>query len=243
MAARRESGGMVQDNKADAVRLRPGQAVDILVNQDALYDRADVRRSIVYDMTKEGKIILSQTTPALASYHIGNSMDITFVHKGQEGPVRLGVNAKLTEIIKEFQLHSNEKVPALLMVGRTDRGLKTYDLRMFHRVKPGPMSRVRFILNDSEWPLMNLSIGGPSFNHASQQPLEVGKTYPAFIEIDGTGYAVDVKIIRVWTVPDPQRSRFQSVSAQFVNADRRLEFVLGGKVFEIEREQLSRGLE
>jgi len=234
---------MAQDNKTDAVRLRPGQAVDILVHQDALYGRADVRRSIIYDITKGDKIILSQTTPALASYHLGNSMDITFVHKGKEGPVRLGVNAKLMEIIKEFQLFSNEKVPALLMVGRTDRGLKTYDLRMFHRVKPGPMNRVRFILNDSEWPLINLSIGGLSFNHASQQPLEVGKTYPALIEIDGTGYAVDVKIIRIWAAPDPKRSRFESVSVQFVNADRRLEFVLGGKVFEIEREQLSRGLE
>ena len=234
---------MAQENRTDAVRLRPGQSVDILVNQDTLHDRTDVRRSIIYDMTEGDKIILSQTTPALASYHVGNVMDITFVHKGKEGPVRLGVNAKLMEIIKEFQLNSNEKVPALLMTGRTDRGLKTYNLRMFHRVKPGPLSRVRFILQNREWPVIDLSIGGLSFNHAVQEPLDSGRTYPARIEIDGTGYAVEVKIIRILSPPPIQKSRFESVSAQFVKMDKQLNFVLGGKVLGIEREQLSRGLE
>lgn len=234
---------MAQEKKTDVVKLTPGTAVDIMVNLDMINERTDVRRSIVYDMEEGNRIILSQTTPAMARYHIGKDMDLTFLHEGEEGPTRFGLTAKLTDIIKDYKLYSAEAVPALLMLGRPRASLVTYNLRMFHRVKPSSKDRVKFILNKQEFSLVDMSIGGLCFTHGRDGSIEVGKIITAQLEIDETAFTTDIQITRTWSPPKLQRNNLEYASGQFVNTEKRLSFVLSGKVLEIERKQLNRGLE
>lgn len=234
---------MMLEKAKDAVELKAGLSVDIIVNLDMVNERTDVRRSVIYDIEEGSRIILSQTTPSLNRFHLGKDMDITFLHRGKDELTRFGIIAKVTDIIKSYKLYSNETVPAVLMLKRPKRELLTYNLRMFHRVKPGPTSRIKLFMNNTEYPLIDISIGGLCFTRSMDVRAEVGKVIPARVEIDGAIFTADAKILRAWSPPELRKNNLEYVATQFVSNDKRLSFVLGGKVLEIEREQLNRGLE
>ena len=234
---------MLQEKKQkDTVRLESGMSIALVVESDMANDRSDIRRSIVYDIAEGNRIILSQTTPPIASYHLNRSMEVTFLNRSQGRPTRFGITAKLLEIVKEYKLYSDKFVPALLMKCSM-RGFSKVDLRMFYRVTPTPTHRIKFFLDGKELTLMELSLGNVCFIHGLDNPIDIGRYFKAQIEIDGSEYDVDIKIIRTWSNPDLRKNGLGYVAAQFMSPEKQLNFVLGGKVLEIERELLSRGLE
>ncbi len=234
---------MAQERNAGSIGLRPGMSVDIIISLDMLREKADVRGSIIYDMEEGGRIILSQTTPAMTGSQLGKEMDITFLRRGPDGPTRLGTAAKLAQIIPAYRLNPTNTVPAVLMLARPRQGLKKYNLRMFHRVSPDSRSGIRCRLGSRQSPIINISIGGICVTHPADNSLRTGKVVSARIEIDGTEFAVDARIVRTWSTPELRKNKLEYVSAEFLNTDRTLNSALSGKVLEIERERLSRRME
>ncbi len=221
--------------------LRPGMHVDLIVSTDFFKERIDVRRSTIYSM-EGNRIILSQTAEPLTASCIGQKMDITFLSGSGNRQVRLGLAANLNAFSKDYKLLSGDIVPALIMKAE-DQALTKYNLRMYHRVKPIPKSDIRLIVEGRSVPLSNLSIGGLCYVYPFDAHVKSGNRLSARLEIGGTIFRVDVKVLRIWTTPELKRNGHKFVSVEFANADKRMESFLSGKVLEIERELRSRGLE
>ncbi|MFB3925126.1 MAG: PilZ domain-containing protein [Syntrophales bacterium] len=225
--------------------IRPGTHVDMIISIDYEKETADVRRSVVYEIINERQFIISQTDPPLAGYHIGRDMAVTFLARGEKGPVRPGFSAKLTGIIKDYKLSSGESVQALAMTrnsGKNNAGL--YNLRMLHRVKPVAGSDLEITIMGTQANLIDISISGARISFKADsltESVEAGRIVDIAVRVNRESFRLKARVVRMWHIPGEAHLRFAAV--HFVDADKRLNYLLGGKVLEIERKILSRGLE
>src|SRR5690606_23321154 len=108
---RKGAGDPMTDGEMHGIK--PGMQIDVVVSTDYVKELTDVRRAVVYE-TDKTKIILSQCSPPLTRYYLNRGMALTYLVAGKNGPTRVGVFCKLTDIVP-YRIASEEQVQAVVM--------------------------------------------------------------------------------------------------------------------------------
>ncbi|MFB3926151.1 MAG: PilZ domain-containing protein [Syntrophales bacterium] len=225
--------------KTDDMReIKPGLSVDIVVNTDYVREITDVRRAVIYDMEKN-KIIVSQTNPPFTRFYLNKGVTVTYFIRREGELTRVGYFGRLTDIIN-YNLHSSKMVQAVVIELKSGR--EQYDLRMHFRVRPTSDSNLELRVRGERVSIIDISIGGARFSHKrSGWMIGSNEILKVLLIVDGEEFEIDTKVLRAWSPYTERRQEFlEYVSVQFLNIDRRLNYLLGGKIFEIERELRSK---
>lgn len=214
--------------------IRPGLQVDIVVTTDYVKEFTDVRRAIVYEVDKN-KIVLSQANPPFTRFYLNRGMVLTYIAAGKEGPIRVGVFCKMIDIIA-YRIASAEAVQAVVMNMKS--GAELQNLRMHFRVRPSSDQNLAIYLENERVNIIDISIGGAMLSHRDSRPYRPQDKIKALVVMDGERFEVDTLVLRVWTPYMDRRQGIEYVSLQFLNMDRRLNYLLGGKIFNIDRENM-----
>lgn len=232
---------MTDSTAEKKARLKPGMHCDMIIHKDWIVEKADVRKSVVYDV-EASTLILSQTNPPLGNAFFQKSMDITFLDKQNDVPIRLGFEARFTDILKDYQLASTEPVVALVMERQDPaRDLFTYDLRMCYRVKPGIESGMTLFIQDRRATLIDVSAGGLCFHDPIAPPLKAGEHLTFCMVIDGERYNIKGKIVRSFSRRNAGNRVLAYTCIEFIHPGNRFAKLLNKKNLDIERRQLSHG--
>jgi hypothetical protein len=216
--------------------IRPGLTVDIVVATDYSKEVTDVRRAVIYEV-EGNNFILSQTRPPLSRFYLNRGVVLSYLVAGDPGPVRVGVFCQLTNIIP-YTLASSEKVHAVVMALKS--GAELQNLRMHLRMKTRSNQNMSISIEGQLMKLIDISVGGAMLSHQGflrAKPLENVKID---MVIDGEPFQAEAKVVRIWTpYMDRQQRDLEYITIQFLGLNRRLNYLLGGKIFNMERD--SRG--
>jgi len=215
---------------------RPGSNVDIVVQIDFSSEKVDVRRSLIYDILEEERIILSQTNPPLTSRNIGNKVAVTYLVKETDYLTRYGFYGKIVELIKDYKLSSSEPVVAIVVERETDP--VKFNIRMHFRVKPGKDNGLIFSIEGNNVNIIDISIGGARITCPRNFNIDPRTIVRGVLSIDGKSFDIEARVLRVWEIPTLQQIDGLKFSAmQFLNLNRNAEDELAKKVGQIERKQ------
>lgn len=214
--------------------IKPGQNINIIVSIDHMREVVNVKSSVVHDV--EGKrMIVAQTDPPISRTNLGKEMFVTFIEKENSGPERYGFNAKVIEIIKDYELKSLKKAHAVIMekTGRTEQ----YNLRMFYRLEPPSDCGIEISIGEGKVHLLDISIGGAKFSHEKLHPFKPNEKVKMMMEISGSKTEIEATVLRVW---EPENEKIKKTlafaSIQFLDIEATLKNVLARKIRDIERD-------
>ena len=218
----------------DLSSIKPGLNTDVVVNVDFSKEIIDVRKAFIYDVL-EKRIILSQTNPPMASYHVGKKIAVTCLVKKDDKPVRYGFYGKITELVRDYELVSSDTVPALVI--ELDTGPVEFNVRMHFRVEPRGDSGIVLSVKGEKMNMIDISIGGARVTHYRDCFIEQDQKIKGILNLDGRNFNIEARVLRVWQTYGSQKiTDLECVAMQFLNVDKELEDVLGRKIRKIERE-------
>jgi hypothetical protein len=225
------------------IQTRPGSSVDIVVGIDDVRETIDVRKAIIYEISGVN-LIFSQTTPPLSGRYVGEIFTITYLKKDNNGSERLGFFVKLLESVKDYKLASGVTAGALLMARTSEiKKQEFFNLRMHHRINPGCGSNIEIFIGKERVNIMDISIGGAMLSCPNLKSMEPGQSLTIILVMSGETFKLNAKVVRkrASTAGDAGSNMPWTV-IQFQGASKRLNYLLGGKIFALEREQICRGL-
>lgn len=212
-----------------------GSKVDIVLDIDWSEERIDVRRAIVYDVDDKS-IILSQTSPPIASNNIGNNVKVTYLVTEKDGLARHGITARVAEIATDYRLASSETVEAVVLTPepRDER----FNLRLFYRLEPPTDSGIELFLNEEKVNIFDISIGGAKFTHSRDRAVEPKGIVKLTLKMDELEIGVEAQVVRTLLVSGRMAKKLEGVAVQFLNLDTKMKDALSKKIRDIERELL-----
>ena len=215
------------------MEIRPGLTVNIIINIDYRKEIVDTKNSIVHDTTGK-KVIIAQTDPPISRTNINKEIFVTFLEKEQGKPVRYGFPARIVDFLKDFELASQQKVQAVVLL-REGR-LEPYNLRMFYRLEPPGNCGIDIFVNGNKVNILDVSIGGASFSHNKVYPFRVNDEVKIILVVGERAYQTESRVVRVWE-PENERVKrsLEFVSIQFLDMDGHTKNELGRKIRDVER--------
>ncbi len=227
---------MRMDHASDELKdIRPGLQVDIVVSTDYKKEITDVRRAIIYE-TENNRLILSQTNPAFTRFYLNRDMVITYLTQKDGKMIRVGVFGKLVDFIL-YRVVSKEMVQSLVM--KLKSGAELQNLRMHFRVRPTSDQDISIYFDNERVNIIDISVGGAMLSRRRGRYVKPTDHVKMKMVVEGERFDIEVAVVRVWS-PPMERHGLEYISVQFLNLDKRLNYLLGGKIFKIERESRSR---
>jgi hypothetical protein len=227
------------------ILLKPGLSIRLVVRTDLIREIHDIRTSIIHDY-KGKRLIIAQPDPALSAIRLNKTITISFLNIEQGKPVRYGFQARIIEILKEYQLSSSQTAPAIVLQQETIP--EHYNLRMFFRIQPPSNCGVEISIFGQPIGIINISIGGALISATRSQHtefnFEIGKTINLTLTLDDQQFDLKAQIKRI-SYPDNQRWGHELIfiALQFEKRTQEFDRILGGKLLDIQRELHSKGLE
>lgn len=220
--------------------IKPGFNVDIVVDLDWGRESIDVRRATVYDIAKD-QILLSQTTPPLRQSFLGKRLQITYIARGDRGPERYGVMARVKEFLKNYRLSEEVSVPALS--AHMEDGYQEINLRMYYRIEPTSASGIYLSLWKEQLSLIDISIGGAKFSYKKitgspprERSLKAGEIHKFRLDLDREAFDIDAKVIRTIKVEGRMEKELEIAAIQFVSPKKKIKEILARKIRSLERD-------
>ncbi len=209
------------------------------MNVDLFFDRPPLKwaplGALVYQVESD-RITLCQTSPPLEPSHVGQAVKISFVSV-EEGTVRrLGFEAVIAELIRDYRLVSGDMVPAVVLERRG--GPEEINLRRNFRVRPPRDSGIEMTIYRNRYEVLDLSLMGLRY----RQPARESAPKPTDrldlrLRLEGRVHAIKARVVRISAMPNPNS---RSVAVAFLELRPDIEAVLWKTIFAIDRENLSR---
>lgn len=213
--------------------LRPGMGADFVLYADYVKERFRVMRSTIFEMIDE-KVILSQSTPALLASAMEKEILLTYLTKQEGRSVRLGFRATIVELIRDYELASQERVAA---IGIRRTGATTqFDLRLHYRLKVPSDSDLKLSYDRHPLNLLDISVSGARFGFKGPVHFEATKRVPLTVAIEGRRYQVEAEVLRVWTPGVPRQGSLTFATVRFLHTGSPAERLLGESILRIQRE-------
>lgn len=213
--------------------IRHGSIVEISLDPSSA--RTSSLKARVYDVIGK-RFILSQTSPPLRPALAGKTVYLSYISKDGTPPRRLGFQARLTDLSKDYMLSSGVFVPALIVEMQSEP--KQISLRKGYRVHPTRGSGISLAIGGRECEIVDISLAGVRFVQGfALDAFRPADQIECLLCIDSRPYPVEAKVIRV-----SQVSLAKHVAAAFASLSNELQTVLSKKILWLERKQLSRGL-
>ena len=225
--------------------IKPGLAIDLVVNTHLIREVNDIRTSTIYDINGK-KLIIAQTDPGLLTSQLNQDIIISFLIDEKGNSVRYGFQAKIVNFIREYRVSSSQTSPAIVVTQKTVPEL--YNLRMFYRIQPPNQYGLQIALFDQPVGIMDISLGGAivkvTINQHHEFNLETGKIIKVTLMIDDQNFNLEAQIKRKLFQEDKTWSReMEFIALQFLNRTLELDRVLEGKLLDIQRKLRSKRLE
>lgn len=176
------------------------QLVDIVLAMELDQDTIDVRRSVIEEIDRKGRIFLAQTSPPVMPSMIGKKIEMTFlifVHDVPNGRwIRLGCKSKILDVIANFKLGPNYRETVIVVTGPTK--FETSTTRLSHRVEPtADMDLNLRLLPKKNWVrLEDISVSGLSFRHTYYMSFDRGSTVRLALTSGLNTLVLNAKVIR-----------------------------------------------
>jgi len=218
--------------------IKPGHSISMMFEVDFVMTATRVMKSMVYDVDGN-RIIVSQTSPPLLRSHIGRRMQLSILTKIKTRPARFAASVVITDMVNEYQMSSTLTTPAIFLEQLAE--MREVNLRMFYRVKPVAGEDIKVLLGPEKLNLIDLSLGGARFSHASATLAKRGDQIDVIFVFDGDRFEVKAKVVRSWSHLETGATRIQFYSVQFEPDQREFEYYLGKKILMMERQIISAG--
>jgi hypothetical protein len=221
------------------MNISPGSKVDIVLDFDLSKETIDVRSATVYDLNDQ-RIILSQTSPPIATHNIGRRVKLTYLIREKDDLARYCITGRLAEIVKDYKLSESETAQALVMIqeGRPER----FNIRLFYRLEPRTDSGIILFLNKEKVNIVDISIGGAKFTCRKHHPIKPKEILKLILQIDEQSFHIQAQVVKLWPVRGRMAKKLESVAVEFLNLDRNMKDLLSKKIRDIEREMRYRQL-
>lgn len=157
-----------------AAPLRPRDAILLVVSQDLIRERIDVRRSQVYDVFPE-RLLVAQTAPPLSEEKLGARIEAVFVPLGQTTPHPLGFESSILALVPDYPLEGGQTVQALA-IAPPQKAPEPTNLRMHCRFPANDELGLSVkIKGSAPARLMDISAGGMFVFFPGQSGFAVGQ--------------------------------------------------------------------
>lgn len=153
----------------DASRLlRPQSRLDIILDLDELTGRADVRSSMIMDITGE-HVVAAQTDPPILKSAVGREVEATMVHHDliTYESSRWGWSGQILGLNNEYRLNPKDpnSVPtAVVFLSLPPKtGIRKTNIRQSYRLEvvgPGERASLKISPDPGQVSLLNFSAGG-----------------------------------------------------------------------------------
>jgi hypothetical protein len=221
---------------ANTAELKVGTNVDIVFENELMKSDAHYMKALVYDCAGS-KITTSQTSPALDRHFLGRRIIVTFLVKMERRILRYGFPAKLTDLISNYRIASNNNVDALVIEQLAKP--KQVDFRMYFRVKTSLSSNISLAVKEGRVNLVDISLGGAKFTCPKHYLLRPADVIKINLSIGQTGFSLMARVCDAKTPYDSSEIKY--VSIQFEHVNKQLEVLLGKAIIDMERQMLSEG--
>ena len=216
------------------MEIKPGMTINIITNIDYRKEIVETKNSIVHDVVGN-KIVIAQTDPPISRTKTNKEVYATYLEKEDGKPVRYGFPAKIAEFIKDYELASQEKTQAVVLLREGLR--EPYNLRMFYRLEPPSNCGIDIFVNGTKVSILDISIGGASFSHNKIYPFKVNEETKIILVIGERASQIESRVVRVW-VPENEKVKksLEFVSIQFLDMKGHIKNELGRKIRDVERD-------
>jgi hypothetical protein len=219
--------------------LKVGTRVDIIFENEIMKSKAHFMKALVYDID-DGKIIVSQTSPALNRHFLNRRIMVSFLAGVDGRNLRFGFPSKLIDMIKDYKIASEQSVEALIL--QQYKEPEPVDFRMYFRVTPRLQSNISLIYQEEKVNLIDISLGGARFTCPQDYSLHTADKIKFKLLIELSVFNLNAIVREVWVPYDAATNRnLQYISVEFEYDDKQLEASLGKAILEIERQLLSEG--
>jgi hypothetical protein len=156
--------------------IRPGRTVELILDTDFEHDAIDVRSSNIYDIDKQGRVILAQTTPRISRLSQGQNIELTVLAQFHDVPggqwLRVGYRTKILQLLDNVTIEG-ERYGAIVVV-EGPQELSRFTLRLNYRIVPTSEDNLRLFLLPSKktLPILDISAGGVKFSHPPDIPFK-----------------------------------------------------------------------
>ncbi|MGD9125551.1 MAG: PilZ domain-containing protein [Desulfarculaceae bacterium] len=209
-----------------SICLRPGRAVDLIIEADLDQNLTDVRASYLHELeTREGKeqLILAQTSPPLRPSQVGADLEVTFLNRnikvsGGEW-FRVGYEAVILELRRNYRLSSGE-IETVIVVSGPQR-FERLTLRLSYRVEPPLDYDLRLFLspNRKKVNVLDLSMGGVKFVHQSARTFKKGQKLNLLLADEDREVNLKAEVVRTGeSLPGSRRGR-SATAVQFIELE------------------------
>jgi hypothetical protein len=216
------------------MEIKAGTTVNIIVNIDYRKEIVETRNSIVHDVT-DNKIIIAQTDPPISRTKTNKEVYATYLEREGGKPARYGFPAKIVGFMKDYELASQEKTQAVVLLREGLR--EPYNLRMFYRLEPPSHCGIDIFVNGIKVSILDISIGGASFSHNRIYPFKVNEEAKIILVIGERASQIEAKVVRTWE-PENEKAKksLEFVSIQFLDMKGHIKNELGRKIRDVERD-------
>ncbi len=221
--------------------LRLRQLVDLVVRLDLEEDVIDVRRTVIQNIDRRGRVILAQTTPPVLKSMVGQKVEVTFLTFSRDRAggrwVRLGYNTQVLNVIANYKLARNYRETVVMVGGPSQFHIST--TRLAHRVRPTLDMDLRLFLmpRRSEVRLADLSGTGLSFRHSRLLSFAPGSIMRLLLTSGPVSISLVGKVVRT----TPIKSRMLDITAvHFIDMDAATKKKMLQLVTEMDRHILAK---
>ena len=210
--------------------IKPGTPV--VIHPDPSSGRTAPLKALVYDVTGK-RIILSQTSPPILPPPPKNPLYISYVAKEGDSLCRLGFPAAVSGFGNDYALSSGKRVP-IIIVDR-EQEPEEASIRKGFRIRTPSSSGFSLTIRGKKYPILDISLTGVNFiQPLLQTPFKPTDSFDCRLNIDGKGYPLKVRVVRVSETPVSRR-----VAAAFLNVGKEIQSLLGQRILLMERKELS----
>ena len=180
--------------------LRPRELVDLILRLDLDTDDIDVRRSMLHEVDRQGRLVLAQTSPPILPSQVRQVMEATFLYR-QTSPTghtwrRVGYRAPLMEVRQRYQVSPQVVEPALVLPGPKE--FRASSVRLYYRVEPPAELDLHLFLmpEKSEVRVLDISAGGVSFYHPFGMVISPGSRLGLLLQVGDFYLRLRARVIR-----------------------------------------------
>ncbi|MFC1823536.1 PilZ domain-containing protein [Thermodesulfobacteriota bacterium] len=199
--------------------IRPGMNVDCVVKVNEARKSVDIRKAKVFDIDSK-TMVLSQTTPAMPTSLMGQTLVVTRV--SCQDNVRIGLSGKITGIVNDYQLSSSDKVDAITLSELSEE--KQHNLRFAYRIRPAENCGLTLYNSQKEAiEVIDISAHGVRFSHDLTREYFIDQKMNLYIGFEQTFYELTAQVVRKERDSGLKRNNIEYVAVQFIDLDYRVE--------------------
>ncbi len=224
--------------------IRPGRTVELILDTDFDHDAIDVRSTNIYDIDKQGRVILAQTNPRISRLSQGNSVELTVLAQFHDVPggqwLRVGYRTKILQILDNVTIEG-ERYAAIVVV-EGPKELSRFTLRLNYRIVPAIEDKLQLFMLPSkrQLPILDISAGGVKFSH----PADIAFKYRSIIRLalvaGGKVLPLNAQVVRGNEPLGGRKSSLETTAVQFHQVPPETKRHLVSIIQEISRRQLAR---